>query len=264
MHEPTGSFSPSPMPGPSPGGAGIPPLPPTKTQKLAKLGITWVQGNPLPADSTQGIIHLYRGEVGRETAWRQRLDTTTNWAIIATSAMISVAYGTAGVPHFLLPLGSFLLLLLLMIEARRYRYYDVWRSRTRLLEAHFFVPMLLHDVRLPQGDWRKRLADDLLQPSFKMSWFEAVAMRLKRNYIWLFLVLFLAWVGKIVNDVHPLDTFGDFYRALRTGPIPSWFYLAMTLVFHAVLVVLLILGLPRREREAAILKRVERETDWPV
>jgi len=34
--------------------------------------------------------HLYRGELYRSTVWRTRLDTTTNWAVVATGL----------VPHF--------------------------------------------------------------------------------------------------------------------------------------------------------------------
>jgi uncharacterized membrane protein len=31
------------------------------------------------------MVHLYRAEMQRANVWRQRLDTTTNWAVIATS-----------------------------------------------------------------------------------------------------------------------------------------------------------------------------------
>ena len=30
------------------------------------------------------LAHLYRAEVYRSTVWRQRLDQTTNWAVIST------------------------------------------------------------------------------------------------------------------------------------------------------------------------------------
>ena len=237
----------------------------SKTQKMARLGISWIQGNPLPESSTNPIIHMYRGEVQRETVWRQRLDTTTNWAILTASAVISVAYGNEKSPHVLLFLGSIMVLLLLFIEGRRYRYYDVWRARTRMLEAHFFVPLLIYEMRLPQGDWRKRLAEDLLQPAFKMGWLEAVAVRLKRNYIWIFLVLFLAWVGKITyGQGRSITTWGQFYRALGEGPVPAWLTLFVGLLFHLVVLGMLVYGYPRREREAAIRKQITRQTDWPV
>lgn len=246
---------------PEEGSAGVEP---SKTQRLARMGITWTQGSPLPEEYTTPIVHLYRGEVQRETVWRQRLDTTTNWAILSASATISVTYGSPAVPSFLIPLGSLMVLLLLFIEGRRYRYYDVWRARTRLLEAHFFAPMLIHEIRLPQGDWRKRLAEDLLTPAFKMGWAESVAMRLKRNYIWIFLVLLVAWIAKILHHQGPIHDLVDFYRALAMGPVPAWLYLGLTLAFHLFIIVLLTFGVPRREREAAIQKRVSRQTDWPV
>ena len=36
-----------------------------------------------PASFATAMIHLYRGEVGRATAWRARPDTTTNWAVVS-------------------------------------------------------------------------------------------------------------------------------------------------------------------------------------
>ena len=35
------------------------------------------------------MIHFYRGEIQRSTVWRQRLDATTNWAVLTTAAMLS-------------------------------------------------------------------------------------------------------------------------------------------------------------------------------
>src|SRR5947209_3302853 len=53
------------------------------------------------------LIHLYRAEIGRLTAYRARLDTTTSWAI-TTSAL--VATFTLGNPQN--PPAAFLVLML--------------------------------------------------------------------------------------------------------------------------------------------------------
>ena len=47
--------------------------------------------NVTPGDGTgefaNAMIHFYRAEVTRANVWRQRLDATTNWAVIWCSAM---------------------------------------------------------------------------------------------------------------------------------------------------------------------------------
>ena len=42
-----------------------------------------------PSEFTTAMVHLYRGELQRATAWRSRLDNTTNWAVVTTGAALS-------------------------------------------------------------------------------------------------------------------------------------------------------------------------------
>ena len=59
--------------------------------------------NPAPLDASYitAMSHFYRGEVGRIMAWRARLDNTTNWAITATSTIVTVAFSIERVPHII-------------------------------------------------------------------------------------------------------------------------------------------------------------------
>ena len=41
------------------------------------------------------LAHLYRGEVYRSTAWRTRLDSTTNWAVVTTGIALSATFSSA-------------------------------------------------------------------------------------------------------------------------------------------------------------------------
>src|SRR5512146_2454617 len=75
------------------------------------------------------MVHLFRAEVQRANGWRQRLDTTTNWAVVATGATLSIAFSQANVHHGVIILNSLLITLFLFIEARRYRYYELWSYR---------------------------------------------------------------------------------------------------------------------------------------
>jgi Predicted integral membrane protein (DUF2270) len=88
-----------------------------------------------PAEFNTAMIHFYRGEVQRSNTWRTRLDTTTYWAVFTTGATLSFAFSSASNPHFLIPINSILIAIFLLMEARRYRYYEIWSSRVRIIET---------------------------------------------------------------------------------------------------------------------------------
>jgi uncharacterized membrane protein len=164
------------------------------------------------------MAHFYRGELGRIMAWRTRLDATTNWAITVTSTVFTVAFSIREVPHGIFFFNIAVVWILLWIEARRYRFYDAFRARVRLLEAHFLVPMVMRDSHFLQGDWEKILSEDLLMPSFKISKFEAVGRRLKRNYVYLFILILGAWLTKIfLHAPVEINSWETFYNAVAAG-----------------------------------------------
>jgi uncharacterized membrane protein len=181
------------------------------------------QGSLYDQGYVNAMSHFYRGELGRIMIWRQRLDTTTNWAVTSSTAIITIAFSNAGVPHLIFFFNLAIVWIMLWIEARRYRFYDAFRARVRMLEAHFLVPMVMENRHLLQGEWKKLVCEDLILPSFKIGKLEAVGRRLKRNYVFIFILIMIAWVMKIfLHADEPIDTFGAFYRALRVGHIPSW------------------------------------------
>lgn len=169
------------------------------------------------------MAHFYRGELSRIMIWRQRLDITTNWAITSSTAIITFAFSNREVPHIIFFFNLLIVWVMLWIEARRYRFYDAFRARVRMLEAHFLVPMVMENRELLQGEWRKLVSEDLILPCFKISRLEAIGRRLKRNYIFIFILIMVAWVTKIfLHAPMAMDNFGAFYHALRIGHIPAW------------------------------------------
>ena len=181
------------------------------------------------------MSHFYRGEVGRIMAWRARLDNTTNWAITATSTIFTVAFSIERVPHIIFVFNIAIVTIMLWIEARRYRFYDAFRARVRMLEAHFLVPVVMQRASALEGDWRKLLAEDLIVPGFKITTFDALGRRLKRNYVFIYIVILVAWITKIFLHAQPaIDSWTAFYRALSVGTsIPGWLvaiFLAFTLI----------------------------------
>src|SRR5213075_712335 len=169
------------------------------------------------------MSHFYRGEMGRIMVWRQRLDMTTNWAITSSTAIITIAFSTRQVPHIIFFFNLAIVWVLLWIEARRYRFYDAFRARVRMLEAHFLVPMVMENRDLLQGEWKKLVCEYLILPCFKISKLEAIGRRLKRNYVFIFILILVAWVTKIfLHAPMAMKDVNSFYRALSIGHIPSW------------------------------------------
>ena len=151
-----------------------------------------------PSTSTEFInvmAHYHRAEIARMAGWRDRIDRTTNWAITVVAAMLSVSLSTPTAHHGVLIFAMVLVLLLLVIEARRYRFFDVYRNRVRRMERNYYA-----QIFAPQDgttdDWILKLGEDLRQPLFLTSTSQALSRRLRRNYCWLFLILLFAWLVK--------------------------------------------------------------------
>jgi uncharacterized membrane protein len=201
---------------------------------------------PLTAtEFNTAMVHLYRGEVGRANVWRTRLDGTTNWAVLTTGATLSFAFSSESNTHVMILINSLLIFYFMYIEARRYMFYDMWRTRVRLMETEFFAEMLTPEREEELENWRQILANDLLHPHFGISLWEALGRRLRRNYIWIFAVLVIAWVIKIVIHPRTPGSFGELYARAAIGPIPAWLVLAVGVVFNAFIVTLAVTTLER-------------------
>ena len=155
------------------------------------------------AEYISAIVHLYRGELYRANSWRIRLDSTTNWAILSSAGVMTFAFGDPAHSHWALLIGMALVTIFLFFEARRFRFYFVWRARVRMIEENFYSPILRRDPTSPDEDWGKLVASDLFQPRFRIGRFSALRARLVRNYWAIFAVLFFSWCVKIA--VHPLQ-----------------------------------------------------------
>ena len=193
--------------------------PETNTERTVSL-----QRSVYDPGYVNAMSHFYRGELGRIMVWRQRLDITTNWAITSSTAIITIAFSTRDVPHIIFFFNIAIVWGMLWIEARRYRFYDAFRARVRMLEAHFLVPMVMENRQMLQGEWKKLVCEDLILPRFKISKLEAVGRRLKRNYLFIFVLIMVAWITKIfLHAAEPIDDGWALYRTLQVGYIPSWF-----------------------------------------
>lgn len=202
-----------------------------------------------PSEFNTALVHLYRGEISRANTWRVRLDGTTNWAVLTTGATLSFAFSSPSNSHVMILLNSLLIGFFLYIEARRYRYYDLWRARVRLMETEFFADLLVANDRDLEADhWRELLAADLLQPHFTISMWEAMGRRLRRNYSWIFAVLVLSWIVKVA--IHPTRTteIVTVLERAAIGPLPGLVVIAVGVIFNSALIVLGLITVTRFDK----------------
>lgn len=203
-------------------------------------------------DFNTAMVHFYRGEITRSNLWRQRLDATTNWAVITTGAALTFTFGAINHTPTVLLVNTLLVLMFLFIEARRYRYYELWTHRVRIMETNFFAG-LLSPPFLPHTDWAQKVTDSLNHPRFPITLREAFGRRYRRNYAPLFLILALSWIGKVY--IHPIEVQGlaNFMTRAAIGPIPGWLVLTAGVVFNGSLMAIGLFTAGLRESTGEVL-----------
>jgi len=179
------------------------------------------------------LAHLYRGEVYRSTVWRTRLDSSTNWAVVTTGIALSATYASAEASPLPLVLVGLLVTVFLLFESRRYRYFNVWRARARLLETDFYAPMIRGQGLVLDSGWTELLANDYLNPQYHISYARAIGRRLRRTYAWIFVIQAIAYYGKLAIHPAPLTTLSEIWQRAAIGPIPGGVVVTAGVVFHA-------------------------------
>ena len=222
-----------------------------------------------PAEFNTAMIHFYRGEVQRSNTWRNRLDTTTNWAVLTAGATLSFVFGSATNAHFVIPINSILVAIFLLMEARRYRYYEIWSSRVRVIETGYFAQMLAPESVPPDEGWAEHLAADLITPHFTISEWEAIGRRLRRNYLWIFALLALSWNLKVYLHPLPARDFNAFIDRATVGVVPGWLVFVVGVCFNAAIAIFAIGTVRLREATGEVLPQhqfslrpLKRMTSW--
>jgi len=157
--------------------------------------------------------------------------------VVAAGSTLSIAFSQSNVHHAIIILNTLLVLWFLFIEARRYRYYELWSYRVRLMETDFYAAMLVPPFH-PSPDWAESLAENLLTPHFPISVWEAFGRRLRRNYFWIFLILYASWVAKIWLFPEPSTDLGVLMIRASVGPISGEIMFILGLIFYSSLVIL--------------------------
>jgi uncharacterized membrane protein len=204
------------------------------------------------------LVHFYRGEMGRMMVWRQRFDQTTNWAVIATGSLVAYAAGSPALRDEAMLINLCVLAFFSFIEARRYRFYDAYRARVRMLEVHFITPVLVGEGRLLQGPWREELVQDLVAPTFKCSLAFALGRRFRHQYFALHLFVLASWTFLVAAGVR---TFGEWIDGFAIGPMPGVLVVGLVLGYLLTLAVVILRSGALRPSSSEMENRY-REIRW--
>jgi uncharacterized membrane protein len=193
-----------------------------------------------PSEFITVLAHYHRAEIARMAGWRDRIDRTTNWAITVVGAMLSVSLSTPTAHHGVVLFAMVLVLLLLAIESRRYRFFDVYRGRVRRLERNYYAQVFAPGIAA-EDDWTRTLGEDLRRPKFVIGRRQAISRRMRRNYGWMFLILLVAWLLKITSPkLQPGGAPAEFALSPREwignaaiGPLPGWAVVLAVAAFYA-------------------------------
>ena len=231
-------------------------MPTEEAVKLAEVSDR--TGAPLPlvfprtsAEAVSAMAHYYRAEMARMISWRDRIDRTANWAITVVAGMLSLALSSPTAHHSVIIVGMLIVFVLLLIESRRYRFFDVYRTRVRIIERNYYAQMFAPQSgeAAADGAWLRQLSEDLRSPRFQLPLDVAMARRLQRNYGWMYLVLLFAWVLKTTTSVRQMPdgqvefvhSMSDLVANAATGICPGWLTILVLAIFYAALVVLMVI-----------------------
>jgi uncharacterized membrane protein len=122
-----------------------------------------------PALPTTPKLEFSAAKIGASTVWRTRLDSTTNWAVVTTGIALSATFSSAEASPLSMVLVGLIVTVFLLFEARRYRYFNVWRACAWLLETDFYAPMARGEGIRLGASWAELLAKDYCDPRYHIS-----------------------------------------------------------------------------------------------
>lgn len=204
------------------------------------------------------LAHLYRGEIYRSTIWRQRLDTTTNWAVLTTGVALSISFASPEASALPIILAGLMAVMFLMLEARRYRYFHVWKFRARMLELAFYVPLLRGEGANIVTHRGSSLSNDYESPQFRITRLRAIGQRIRRTYGYVFTILGLAYLGKEI--LHPTDimlsedVWAEFMARSAIGPLPGWLILVIGSMFHITWIYIAVVTKRQEQQDQSVVQ----------
>ena len=201
------------------------------------------------------MVHLYRGLMDRAVTWRSRIDTPTNWAVAISGTSASFVLSDAEHHHASLLLTILFCISFWVIEARRFRYYDLWATWARIMETDYYAPLLGQNTLAVDQYWQKLLITDMRTPHFKITLFDAMGRRLRHNYMAIFLFLLGVWIVKLL--IHPqiegISRIDMMIVDAALGPFNGKIVILAVMAFYFCLFLTTLLTIPRWKGRAELV-----------
>jgi hypothetical protein len=126
------------------------------------------------------------------------------------------------------------------------------------METDFYAAMLVPPFH-PSPEWAESLAENLLSPSFPISNWEAFGRRLRRNYLFIYLILGVSWLAKNwLFPVPPADM-AEYVARAAIGSIPGQVVLAFVSISHILLILIAIFTVGMHKATGEVLPRFGEE-----
>jgi hypothetical protein len=122
------------------------------------------------------------------------------------------------------------------------------------METDFYAAMLVPPYH-PSPEWAESLAENLLLPSFPISMWEAFGRRLRRNYLWIYLILGISWLGKTYLFPQPTLDWAEFIQRGAVGPLPGQLMLTLGAIYYGFLFLIAIGTITMTQATGEILPR---------
>jgi hypothetical protein len=126
------------------------------------------------------------------------------------------------------------------------------------METDFFAAMLVPPFA-PHPEWAENLAESLLQPQFPITMWEAFGRRFRRNYLWIYLVLAVAWALKSFIHPTPATSIAEFVSRSAVGPIPGEVMLVAGVLFNGILFLVGLLTRGLHQATGEVFPKFEQE-----
>jgi uncharacterized membrane protein len=121
----------------------------------------------------------------------------------------------------------------------------------RAIEHHYYAQVFSR-TPTPAVDWALVLGEDLRFPTFAVTQLDAFCRRLRRNYIWLFVILLVAWVLQITGADRGIQAtpnkVEDILSRASIGALPGGAVVTAVGFFYIILLALALAG-KRRDGE---------------